>query len=103
MKEQSKVFLSKIQEKIKNGEYDNYVSLFISRELIYACIKSKIDKKLETGSTPLLSDNEIKDALKDAKETSDAIVTLFLNNDILKMSQEGLILSGKGLKILKYV
>jgi len=103
MSEQSKVFLSKMSEKIKNGEYDGSVSLFVSRELIYSSIKARVNKKLETGATPLLTDAEIKDAIKDAKETGDFIVSIFLDNGILKVSEDGIILSEKGNKILKFI
>ena len=103
MSEQSKVFLSKILEKVKNGEFDNSVSLFVSRELIYYSIKARVDKKLETGATPLLNDAEIKDAVKDAKETGDFIVSIFLDKGILKATEEGIILSKKGLDLVKIV
>jgi len=69
MSEQSKVFLNKISEKIKAGEFDEDFP-FYSRELIFASMKARVDKKLETGATPLLTEAEIKDALKDAKEVA---------------------------------
>jgi len=91
--EQSKVFLSKIREKIFNGEFDEYVMPFVSRELIYASIKARIDKKLETGATPILSDTEIKEALKDTKEIAAITYALFLNAGIIEKTDDGPIVS----------
>lgn len=103
MNEQSKVFLTKMKEKIQNGEYDNSVSLFVSRELIYSSIRARVLKKIETGATPLLTQSEIKDAIKDAKETGDFIVSIFLDNGILETTSEGINLSEKGFKMTKIV
>jgi hypothetical protein len=103
MSEQSKVFFTKVLEKIKRGYYDQYISLFVSRELIYSSIKARVNKKIETGATPLLNEAELKDAIKDAKETGDLIISIFLDKGILASSTEGIILSEKGNKLLKMI
>ncbi len=41
MIEQAQIFLDKISERIKNGEFDKYRSLFLSRELIFFSIKAR--------------------------------------------------------------
>lgn len=85
--EQAKVFLSKIKERIKDGEYDAYVKPFVSRDLIYASFKARILKKLDTGATPILSESEIKDALQDAKDIGVITYALFLEAGIIKKEE----------------
>jgi hypothetical protein len=76
-KESSQVFLNKMKDKIASGEFDKEVGPFMSKATIYASIKARVDKKLETGGTPLLSDAEVKDALKDAKEVAAITLGIF--------------------------
>ena len=83
MNEQAKVFLNKMSEKIRAGEFDEEFPFF-TRDLIYASIKARIDKKLETGATPLLTETEVKEAIKDAKETAVMTAKLFLEAGILE-------------------
>lgn len=85
MTEQTKVFLTKVSEKIRNGEFDKELSLFVSRDLIYSAIKARINKKIETGSTPLLSDNEITESINDAKEVAASTLAIFLKLGIVKI------------------
>jgi hypothetical protein len=77
IKESAHVFLNKMKDKIASGEFDKEVGPFMSKATIYASIKARVDKKLETGGTPLLSDAEVKDALKDAKEVAAITLGIF--------------------------
>ena len=72
------VFLYKISERIKNGDFDNYLTLpFQSRELFLAAIKNRLSKKPST-SMQILSDAEIKTCLHEIKETALIIIALYL-------------------------
>ena len=52
-KESAQVFLNKMKDKIASGEFDKEIGPFMSKATIYASIKARVDKKLETGGTPL--------------------------------------------------
>jgi len=101
MNEQAKVFLSKIQDKIKNGEFDYAVSIFVSRELIYSSIKSRVIQKSENGGSPLLTDTQINDAIEDTKEIGNITASIFYKLGLIKKSNEGLIVPEKFQKFLK--
>jgi len=101
-KEKSQVFLVKIGDKIKNGDYDKEFTIpFMTKELVYFSIKARVDKKLETKATPLLTDAEIKDAIKDAKETATITASLFIKNGILIKGVDGYELSSIAKKAIR--
>lgn len=102
--ESAQVFLNKIKDKIGKGVYDKELTVpFMKRESIYASIKARVIKKLETGATPLLSDAEIKDAIKDAKEVAAISLELFSKIGILQKTEDGWIVTEKGQKLLQHV
>ena len=73
------VFLTKITERIKNGDFDTYLTFpLMTRELLHSSIKSKINRKIETGGTAVLNDAEVKDCLAEVKETSTYIIAIYL-------------------------
>lgn len=102
MNEQAKVFLSKMSGRIRNGEYDKYLNIpFATRELLYAAVKAKINKKIETSSTPLLTDTEIKIAIQDARETAAVTCELFNKIGITEKTDDGYIINEKWKALLK--
>lgn len=102
--ESAQVFLNKIKDQIGKGVYDKELTVpFMKRESIYASIKARVTKKLETGATPLLSDAEIKDAIKDAKEVAAISLEIFSKIGILEKTAEGWIVTPKGEKLLQHV
>lgn len=102
--ESAQVFLNKVKDKIGKGDYDEELTVpFMKRESIYASIKARVIKKLENGATPLLSDAEIKDAIKDAKEVAAISLEIFSKIGILQKTEEGWVVTPSGEKLLKYV
>jgi len=100
--QQTEVFLNKISSKIKNGEFDESLTIpFLTKELLFSSIKARIDKKIETGGTPLLTDAEIKDAVKDAKDAAVSTAYMFIKNKILVKGVDGYELSDVAKKALK--
>lgn len=100
MNEQANVFLTKMSEKVNNGEYDNYLTIpFLSRKLLISSFKARINKKIETNATPLLSDVEIIDSINDAKEVATATAKIFLELGLLKETENGIEVSEKLLKL----
>ena len=96
------VFLNKIYQKIKNGEFDNDLNLpFMTKELLYVSIKNKIQKKIDTGGTPILSNNEIKDCISEIKETALYIVSIYLKLGFMKRTDEGYEFTDKMSKAIK--
>ena len=73
------VFLNKITQRIAAGDFDTYLTLpFMTRNLLVSSIKGRLDKKINTGGTPILSDTEIKDCLAEIKETAANIISIYV-------------------------
>jgi hypothetical protein len=73
------VFLNKINQRIKNGDFDVYFTIpFMTRDLLYSSLKGKINKKISTGGTPILNDAEIKDCISETKETAANIIAVYI-------------------------
>jgi len=101
--ESAQVFLNKMKDKIGKGEYDKELLPFMRRESIYASIKARVTKKLETGGTPLLSETEIKDAIQDAREIAAISLSLFAKVGIMEKTEAGWVVTEKGEKLLRHV
>jgi hypothetical protein len=84
------VFLHKISERIKDGDFDSQLTLpFQTRNLFLSSIKGRILRKLETNSTPILSDNELEDCINETKETSINIINMYLKIGFMKKTEMG--------------
>lgn len=103
--EQSKVFLSKIHDSIKRGEYDKYMDIpLLSKELIYTTIKSKVNSKESKGGNPILTDYEIKECVNDAREVALNTMYILFQTGLVEKNEEGkLEVSKKGKIALKEV
>jgi len=96
MSEQSIIILNKLFEQVDSGQFDNEITLpFMSRELVKSSLKSRMDKKVETGSTPLLSKSEVEEAVQDAKEIAVSTAAIFLEVGILENTEVGIMFSEK--------
>lgn len=96
------VFLNKISQKIKNGDYDEHFTIpFMTKDLLLHCIKDKINKKIETGGTPILNENEINDCLDQVKETAINIISCYIKNGFMVRTNEGLEFTPKGFLAIK--
>ena len=90
MNEQAQFFLNRISEKIDRGEFDNHITIpFINRNLIYASIKTRVNKRIETNANPLRTELEINEAIKDAKDVAVIAASIFLKCGIIKKTKEG--------------
>lgn len=88
--EQAAIFLGRVMARVEKGEFDNRLSIpFASRKLLKAVIQSKIDKKLETGATPILSENNLDECIEDVRETAVYTAALFLETGILQENDKG--------------
>jgi hypothetical protein len=94
-----RVFLNRMKIKIENGEYDQFFTVpFMSRKLFFANIKDKMEHRLETGGTPVMSDIEIKTILEEMKEAAGSTFYLLVKHGILEKKDDGYELTPKGLK-----
>ena len=90
------VFLSKITQRIRHGDFDTHLTLpFMTRDLLFSSIKGRIDKRVATGGTPILNDNEIKDCLAEVKETAMNIISIYLKLGFMKRTEAGFEFSDK--------
>jgi hypothetical protein len=84
------VFLTKISEKLYNGEFDSRLNVpFLTKELVYSSIKSRIERKIEQKSTPVLNDSELNDAIEDAKETAGFTFNIFFKLGLIEKCEDG--------------
>jgi hypothetical protein len=91
------VFLNKIMQRIKNGDFDAYLTLpFMTRDLLVTTIKGKLTKKVETGGTPILSDADLKDCIADVKESAVYIVAIYLKLGFIIKTETGYEFTPKG-------
>jgi len=96
------VFLNKIKERIDQGDFDTYFTIpFMTRELLFSTIKTRIDRKLNTGGTPLLSDNEVKDCLNEVKETASNIFSTYYELGFINITENGVELTDEGKLAIK--
>ena len=90
MKDNNNVFLTKIAEKLKRGDFDKYLTIpFMTQELILASIKVKFARKIESGGTPVLNDAEVKDCILQAKETAATTCAIFAKFGFIERTEEG--------------
>ena len=91
------VFLNKIFQRIKDGEYDKYLTIpFMTKELLFSTIKTKFNKKIASNGTPILNDVEIKECIETSKETAATTFIIFLKEGLLVKTASGYELSDKG-------
>ena len=96
------VFLNKISERIKNGDFDIYLTLpIMTRELLQTTIKTKIKRKIDSGGTPVLNDAEVKDCLAEVKETAVNIIAVYLKLGFIERTEEGFEFTRRGLLAMK--
>jgi len=100
----NKVFLNNVQDRINDGEFDSYLTLpFMNKKLLMAAIKGKIERRIQKGGTPMLTDAEIIESIQEVKETAGTTFYLLVNNRILVKNDDGTYeLSHKAKLALRY-
>ena len=98
-------FLNKFQAKLDSGGYDEYLTLpFMKKELLYATVKEKVKGKVEKDDGTGLSEIEIKNIIKDIKETAGSIFHLMVKYKILEQKEDGTYgLSRRGARALREI
>lgn len=92
-REKADIFLSKIDERIAAGEFDKFLDIpFASRKLLKSLIHSKIENKLESGSTAILSENNIDECVAEVRETAATTAGIFLELGFLQRDELGKII-----------
>lgn len=91
------VFLTKISQRIKNGDFDVYLTLpLMTRELLFLTIKGRITKKINSGGTPILNDNDIKDCLREVKEAAAYTIAIYLKLGFIVRTETGFEFTDRG-------
>ena len=99
--QQAQIFMDQMKNLVDSGAFDEEISMpFLSRKLILAAIRTKVNKLLETGGTPLLTDAEITEAVKDAKYTAVITGLVFFRVGIIEKTNGSLKVSEKFEKYL---
>lgn len=96
------VFYNKIMQRVKNGDFDVYFTIpFMTRDLFSRSLKGRLDKKSNTGGTPILSDVEIKDCIAETKETAVNIIATYLKQGFMVRTETGFEFTEKGYLAIK--
>ena len=96
------VFLSKIGQRIKNGDFDTYLTVPLqTRELFFASLKSKMVKKISVGGSAVLSDNEIKECIKESEDTAIFTINLYFELGFIEKGEDGINITEKGYSAIK--
>lgn len=99
--EKANIFLLRVNARIDKGEFDNKLNIpFASRKLLRSLINSKIEHKIETEATPILSENNILDCIKEIRETAAETAGLFLKLGLLEKVDEEVRVPEKWNKLL---
>ena len=98
----TEAFLKKTKDRLDNGEYKKHFTLpFMSEDKLYKAIEKKVNQLEKNGATPILSDLEIDEMIKDMKEASGVAFYLFLEYGFLEATDDGYQMSKKGAKALR--
>jgi len=93
MKEDTaKIFLERILSRIDNGEFDEHLNIpFASRKLLRSLVESKMAKKVETNSTPVLSDTDLWHCVEEVRETAAHTASVFFKKGLLVKDEKGVL------------
>jgi hypothetical protein len=93
----NRVFLNKIAQRIKEGDFDKYLNFpFMTKELLYTRIKDRIEKKITTGGTPILTDTEVKECIEECRITAKETFVLFYKEGYIIRTENGYELTHNG-------
>ena len=96
------VFLTKILERIKNGDFDVYLNVpFQTRELLFASLKSKMAKKISIWGSAVLSDSEVRECLKESEDTALATIGLYFDLGFIEKTEDGINVTEAGYNAIK--
>ena len=95
-------FLIKIAQKIKDGDYDEFLIIpFQSQKLFLTTIKHKILKRVEKGGLPVLTDNEIKECIDESQNIALDLLKLYFESGFLIKNENGIELTELGHNAIK--
>ncbi len=90
--EKADIFLSRINDRINRGEFDKDLEIpFASKKMLKSLVKAKMNKKVETGATPILSENDLAECVRDIRETAVFTAAVFLEVGILQENDKKMV------------
>lgn len=91
------VFLEEFSRRLEEGDFNKYLTMpFMTKNLLFSTAKGRIDRRLEKGGTPVLTELEIAAVIEEAREAAAGTFQLLLETGILEKTTEGYQLSRKG-------
>jgi hypothetical protein len=91
------VFYHKIKEQTLNGVFDPFLTIpFMSRDLLIATFSEKLQRKIDTGGTAILTDVEIRECISETKEIAGIIVSIYMKFGFIEKTEEGYEFTKKG-------
>lgn len=101
MEEKARIFLNRAYERVDSGEFDSKLQIpFASKKLLKSLLKQMMTNKLNTGSTPVISDLDINDAVDQVRESAAHTLKTFMENGIIKRVDNKLEISEEWKKLL---
>jgi len=88
--DKAKIFLDRILNRIDNGEFDEHLNIpFASRKLLKSLVEAKMARKVETKSTPVLSDTDLWNCVSEVRETAAYTASVLFENGLLVKDEKG--------------
>lgn len=99
-----KIVLDKVTKEVNEGKYDEHLSIpFMSRELILKSLTTRIERKIEKGGNPMLTDAEVKGCIQDSKEAAATAFYLYEKFGFIEKKEDGTYeVTRKGKLAIKY-
>ena len=96
------VFLTKITQKVLNGDFDNYLNIpFHTKELLLSSIKNRIARRIALEESPIISDKEITECIYESELNAFEILNKYIELGFLKKDEDGITLTELGYNSLK--
>ena len=102
MNSNESVFLTKITEKIRQGEYDRFLTIpFMTRQLLIDTIAARLARRVAKGMTPILLDSDVMLCVGEVKYTAVEVFATFMKNGFIERTEDGYEVTDKARLALK--
>jgi len=96
------VFLSKISQRINNGDFDVYLTVpFQTKELLFASIKTRLVNKILAAGSAVLTDHEIRECIKESENSALDIIGLYFKLGFIEKTEDGINITETGYTAIK--
>jgi hypothetical protein len=86
----AKIFLERVLNRIDAGEFDEHLNIpFASRKLLRSLVEAKMARKVESNTTPILSDTDLWNCVNEVRETAAYTASVLFKSGFLSKDEKG--------------